>query len=58
MHLVCYLCEDYHDARSLEHKVRVKVSQKRDGTPRFFRLRQTLQEEEIQSYCQTIFESF
>jgi hypothetical protein len=24
MHLVGYLCEDYHDARSLEHKVRLQ----------------------------------
>jgi hypothetical protein len=27
MHLVGYLYEDYHDARSLEHKVRILIAQ-------------------------------
>jgi hypothetical protein len=31
MQLVGYLCEDYHDARSLEHKVRSYVAVYRDN---------------------------
>ena len=33
MHLVDYLYEDYHDARSLEHKVRIKSAVLWNVTP-------------------------
>jgi hypothetical protein len=42
VHLVCYLYEDYHDARSLEHKVALRILSHKSLNPASYRYLQFL----------------